>query len=571
MNETLNIAILSNCTTDYIAKALTQACSSYHISADVYNCPYKQYNQEIFNRESNLYKSNPGLTILFLDGKILFPEWYEVSTLMSSEESKREYVRAVLDSVKALAEEIHKNAATKIIINNFKTSYYSPLGILDNKYFPGLRDMISLLNLQLAQWAADKDYLYIFDYCAFTAHYGDVQLEDTKMFYMVKTALSLKNTIDLAKEYMRYILPLTFRTKKCLVLDLDNTLWGGIAGEDGISGIKLDITDSGRSFYDFQKEILNLYYKGVILAINSKNNIEDVTKIFEEHPHMVLKKKYFSAMKINWQDKAKNMTEIAEELNIGTDSIVFFDDSIVERELVKSLLPEITVVDVPADTSKYAETLRNMIEFEQMRLTDEDLNRNAMYESNKKRDESQKKFNNVDDYLKSLQTKVILDCSNDFNIPRIAQLTQKTNQFNMTTKRYTLQDITSMHQAADSIVVSCQVTDIYGDNGITGVCIIKLEGDSAFIDTFLLSCRVLGRNVEYALLNEIVSMLRVKGVKNVYAQYKKTEKNKANADFYSKAGFSVYSANDSGTDYVLDESKQLKIIEQIEIINKGDF
>ena len=164
------------------------------------------------------------------------------------------------------------------------------------------------------------------------------------MLYMTQTTVSLKYTNKLARDYMRYILPLKFKTKKCLVLDLDNTLWGGIAGEDGLSGVKLDITDSGRSFYDFQNEILNLYYKGFILAVNSKNNVEDAMSIIETHPHMILKKENFSVMKINWQDKATNMLEIAEELNIGLDSLVFFDDSIVERELVKALLPEVTVL-----------------------------------------------------------------------------------------------------------------------------------------------------------------------------------------------------------------------------------
>ncbi|SHH59314.1 HAD-superfamily phosphatase, subfamily IIIC/FkbH-like domain-containing protein [Sporobacter termitidis DSM 10068] len=571
MDDSINIAILGNCTTDYITKALVQACGNYHIAAEIYNCPYRQYNQEIINPGSGFYKSAPELTILFLEGKNLFPEWFEFKTIMNSREQKLSSVQSILESLISLAEEIHKNSGTKILVNNFKIPHFSPLGILDNKYFPGLRDMISLLNYQLSEWAADKDYVYIFDYHAFSAYYGEANLEDAKMLYMTKTTISLKYTTALAREYMKYILPLKYRAKKCLVLDLDNTLWGGIAGEDGISGVKLDITDSGRSFYDFQKEILNLYYKGVILAINSKNNVEDAMNIIENHPHMLLKKEYFSVMKINWQDKAKNLTEIAEELNISTDSIIFFDDSIVERELVKSLLPEVMVVDVPVDTSKYSDTIRNLIEFEYLKLTAEDLSRNVMYTANKKRDEAQKKFSTVEEYLNSLQTKVILEFSNDFTIPRIAQLTQKTNQFNLTTKRYTQEEITRFHQSPDYIVASVQVTDIYGDNGITGVCIVKLEGDSAFIDTFLLSCRIMGRDVEFAFLSKVVELLRAQGVKTVDALYRKTERNQTTADFYMKAGFSVVSANESETSYRLDESAQPGGIEQIETIVKGEI
>ncbi len=570
MQESINIAVLGNCTTEYIAKALTHVCSDYQLSANVFNCPYRQYNQEIFNQESEFYQSKPELTILFLEGCILFPEWYEAETIMGGREEKFSDIQAVLDLLISLVEEIHKNSSTKIILNNFKLPHFSPLGILDHKNFPGLRDMISRLNYQLSQWSADKEYLYIFEYCAFGSHYGAVNLEDTKMFYMAKTTVSLKYTAELAKEYMRYILPLKFKTKKCLVVDLDNTLWGGIAGEDGLSGIKLDITDTGRSFYDFQKELLNLYDKGIILAINSKNNVEDAMNIIENHPRMVLKKKHFSAMKINWQDKVKNMIEIAEELNIGTDSIVFFDDNIVEREFVKSMLPEVTVVDVPNDTSKYSDAIRKLVEFEHLKLTEEDLTRNAMYENNKKRTAAQTKFNNLEDYLKSIQTKVILEFSNDFNMPRIAQLTQKTNQFNMTTKRYTQQDITKFHHSSDYIVMSCQVTDIYGDNGIAGVCIAKREGECAYIDTFLLSCRVMGRNVEYAFLNRMIELLRERGTKTIYAYYRRTEKNKANMEFYSKAGLSVYETNENETIYCLDETKQLKQIEQIETVIRGE-
>lgn len=570
MGASINIALLGNCTTDYIAKALTQSCADYNISANVYNCPFRQYNQEIFNKESGFYTSKPELTILFLEGMILFPQWYEVGSVMNSADKKHSFIKAVFDSLISLVEEIHASSDSVIIMNNFKMPHFSPLGILDNKYFPGLKDMISLLNLELAQWASDKDYLYIFDYCAFTTHYGNENLYDPKMFYITNTTIALPYTVKLAKEYLRYILPLRFMSKKCLVLDLDNTLWGGVAGEDGISGIKLDITGTGRSFYDFQKQILNLYYKGIILAINSKNNLEDAMTIIEKHPHMVLNKEHFSAIKINWDDKVKNLIAISKELNIGIDSIVFFDDSVIERELVKSMLPEVTVIDVPADTSKYSEAIRNIIEFEYIKLTDEDLSRNSMYSNNKERNGAQQKFSNVEDYLKSLKTKVILEYSNEFSIPRIAQLTQKTNQFNMTTKRYTQEDIESFHNSQDYVVISIKVKDIYGDNGLTGVCIVKIDGNCARIDTFLLSCRVLGRNVEFAFLNKIISLLQRKGIDTVYASYLMTEKNKVNENFYLRAGFSTQESNANEFVYYMDGNNLLNNIEYIAVIAEGD-
>jgi FkbH-like protein len=204
--------------------------------------------------------------------------------------------------------------------------------------------------------------------------------------------------------------------------------------------------------------------------------------------------------------------------------MVFFDDSVYERELVRSLLPEVTVVEVPADAGRYPDTIRNLVEFEQLRLPGEDLGRNGMYAGNRRRNEARKKFGSAEEFIKSLDIKVILEASNDFTIPRIAQLTQKTNQFNLTTRRYTQEDITALHHSENHLVLSARVTDIYGDNGITGVCIATLEGDEAYIDTFLLSCRVMGRNVEYAFLSKVVDLLRSRGVKTIRARYVRTQR-----------------------------------------------
>lgn len=570
MNNTIRIAILSNFTSDYLAKALENACNAYQIKAQVYNCPYQQYTQEVFNPESAMYRTDPSLTILMLEGKRLFQEWFDMRTLMENREQKQSYVEAVQASILSLICEIRKNSCTRIILNNFSTPYYSPLGILDNKYFPGLRDMISLLNYRLSDWAAEQDDVFIYDYNAFSAYHGEANLEDAKLHYMTKSVLSLKGTTALAREYMRYILPMTYKTKKCLVLDLDNTLWGGVIAEDGISGIKLDLADSGRSFYDFQEVILKLHQRGVLLAVNSKNNLQDAMDVFENHPHMLLRKDFFSVMKINWQDKATNMLEIATELNIGLDSIVFFDDNKVERELVKSILPEVMVVDVPTDTSKYCDTLRNLIEFEQLKLTAEDLNRNAMYAAERRRGDAQREFCSVEEYLKSLGTHVFLEFSNDFTIPRIAQLTQKTNQFNLTTKRYTLENIRHFHQSQNHIVWTIRVTDIYGDNGIAGVCIVQISDESADIDTFLLSCRVMGRHVEHAFMIKVIEILRANGIKTVRAFYRKTEKNKAAADFLKEAGFAVTEENEYEVAYRLDEATHISGYDYIETYLEGE-
>ena len=571
MDKSVNIAILGNCTTDFLTQALKNECKKHSISARVYNCPYNQYNQEILNKESEFYRSKPELSILFLEGKLLFPEWYEFNSLIEGSKNKISLIDSVFDSLTLILENIHSNNNTNIIINNFKIPYYSPLGILDGNYFPGLKDMVAMLNLKLDEWSADKDYIYIFDYSGLSAQFGNAKAEDPKMYYIAKNTMSFQFMNVLAREYMRYILPLKFMSKKCLVLDLDNTLWGGLAGEDGMSGISLDISGKGKSFYDFQKEIINLYNKGIILAVNSKNNVEDAMSIINNHPHMLLREHHFSSLKINWNDKFSNIKEISKDLNISTDSMVFFDDSPVERELIKSMLPEVKVVEVPADTSRYADTLKNIVEFEFLKITDEDIKRNLMYKGNQKRIELRQQFKNIDDYLASLKIKVVIEYANKFSIPRIAQLTQKTNQFNMTTKRYSQTDIENMVKSENYFVLSCQVLDKFGDNGISGVCIIKMENTCAYFDTFLLSCRVLGRNVEYAYIHKIISLLRGKSIDHIYALFIRTEKNKANEKFYAQAGFTKSLSDEKEIIYSLESINELKNIKYIEMImNEGE-
>ncbi|ADY55860.1 FkbH like protein [Syntrophobotulus glycolicus DSM 8271] len=565
MRQTLHIALLSNCTTEYIAIAMKEEYSNNQLASEILNMPYNQYNAEISDPNSNLYRFNPEIIFFCLEGRLLFEEWYRSPVLKSSEELKTSVIQETFESLKTTLETVLTNSKATIIFNNFPVPYYSPLGILDNKAKPGLKDMISILNSKLEEWARDRERLYIFDYHGLCSQYGYDRAKDERMYYLTMSPVSIPFARVLAREYLRYVLPIKNKNRKCLVLDLDNTLWGGIAGEDGLSGITLDISGAGRSFYDFQQELINLYEKGVILAINSKNNLKDAMEIIEDHPHMLLKKNFFAVMKINWKDKSENMLEIARELNIGLDSLVFFDDNPVERELITKLLPQVKVVNVPKDTSKYVDTLRKLADFEVLNLTEDDRKRNEMYLANKRRDEEEHLFHSKEDFLASLQSKLILETANQFNLPRIAQLIGKTNQFNMTTHRYPQDHVKSMSVSADHMVFCASVTDKFGDNGIVGVCLIKLSGDIAQIDTFLLSCRVLSRNIEYCFLSSILAILQSKGIKKVFAYYIETPKNEANKHFYPSAGFQKLSQEGSKTVYLMSEPFTLKSFDYVEI------
>ncbi len=306
----------------------------------------------------------------------------------------------------------------------------------------------------------------------------------------------------LAYDFMGYVKPMLSLNRKCIVLDLDDTLWGGIVGEDGFDGIKLDQTSIGSAYVEFQKYLLSLWQHGVILAINSKNNFEDAIKVIKEHPEMVLREENFASMQINWNDKAQNLKTISKNLNIGLDSIVYFDDDPINQERIKQELPEVLTVKLPTDPSEYVNILKRLNDFNVLQQTEEDLNRGKMYTQQLQRKELEKSVTNLDDFLKQLDIKVVIKEANQFTIPRISQLTLKTNQFNLTTKRYQEEDIIKYCGNPNMKVGCAQIEDKFGDNGITNAFIIEKNPDVWVIDTFLLSCRVIGRGVEDAIISQ---------------------------------------------------------------------
>jgi FkbH-like protein len=320
-------------------------------------------------------------------------------------------------------------------------------------------------------------------------------------------------------------------------LDLDNTLWGGIVGEDGFEGIKLGDDPIGRAYVEFQRHLLALNQRGIILAINSKNNFDDAIEVIRNHPNMILKEDNFACFRINWNDKMVNIKEIAEELNIGLDSIVFFDDDPINRDYMRSTLPQVLTVEL-SDSSSYSETLKSMNDFQVLKITNEDIKRSKMYLDQRKRTELQNQVGNLQDFLKQLNISVKIKKADEYTIPRISQLTLKTNQFNLTTRRYQEEDIRKFVNEKNKIVECAQIQDKFGDNGITCVYIVNKENQHEWlIDSFLLSCRVMGRGVEEALLGQIIKRAKTEGITKVKAEYIKTKKNKPTENFLSDFGF----------------------------------
>jgi FkbH-like protein len=322
--------------------------------------------------------------------------------------------------------------------------------------------------------------------------------------------------------------------KKCIVLDLDNTLWGGIVGEDGFDGIKLSLSGPGASFVAFQQAILDLHNKGVILAINSRNNYEDAMKVIKDHPNMILRENNFAAARINWNDKVSNLKELAKEINIGLDSMVFLDDDLVNRAQVKAILPEVETPEMPSDPKDYVKFLVALPYFDLAALTDEDKMRGNLYVTERLRRESEKSFSDQQEFFKSLGLELQIFTNDSSQLSRLSQLTGKTNQFNFNKHELSEKDIANFINNKDYRVFYGRLTDCFGDYGIISFAIVK-RGDKLWqIEQFLMSCRAIGRGVEEAFLAAIAKTAKDNQAKKLSITFVQTEKNKPAKDFLEK-------------------------------------
>ena len=532
----IRIAILGSFTLNGLEETIRVKCAEKKIQCTTYVSGYNQYSQEIYDEKSQLYKFSPDITFLIIDSRDvlggLFLNPYSVSV-----KERKTFPTDKSDEIINLAQTFVNKSKSKLILSNFNIPSYSPIGINETREEYGLHDMIVDLNRIVKSTMSDKSEIYIYDLNSFITKFGESNVFDYKQYFYGDVRISLDYIPYLAEELMGYVKAVLGLNKKCIVLDLDNTLWGGIVGEDGFEGIKLGDDPVGRAYAEFQHNLLALNQRGILLAINSKNNFDDAMQIIKEHPNMVLKEDNFTCIRINWNDKAVNMKEISDELNIGLDSMVFFDDDPVNREYVKSNLPEIQTVEI-SDPSNSSKILKSMNDFQVLKITDEDTTRNKMYLEQRKRTELKTQVGDLQDFLKQLGISVKIKNADNFTIPRISQLTLKTNQFNLTTRRYQEEDIKKFLQDKDKIVECAHVQDKFGDNGITGVYVINKDNKQEWtIDTFLLSCRVIGRGVEDGMLYQIIEKARKEGVSKVRGEYIKTKKNKPAENFFPNFGF----------------------------------
>jgi FkbH-like protein len=381
-----------------------------------------------------------------------------------------------------------------------------------------------------------------------------VRWHDEHKWLTVRLPIKADCLMYLAQEWLRFIHPLAGKVCKALVMDLDNTLWGGVIGEDGLAGIQVGLDYPGAAYAAVQRVILDLYQRGIILAVCSKNNPADAMEALEHHPEMLLRPHHFASMRINWQDKAQNLREIAAELNIGIEALAFLDDNPAERHWVRSELPEVTVIDLPNDPMDYSQALRDAPVFERLSLSAEDRERGRYYAEQRQRTELESSAVSLEDFYRSLQMEVEIASVTPQTLNRTAQLTQKTNQFNLTTRRYTEQQLTEMTASPEWQVRSLRVRDRFGDNGLVGVAITHCIGEVCEIDTLLLSCRVIGRTVETALLANLAQEARNQGMLSLQGWYLPTKKNVPAKDVYRSHGFKLIKEVDQDTLWEFDLS-----------------
>ncbi len=526
----MNLHVLSNINFDpFKNEFLSSKIKNISLSG------FNQYMYELIDPNSNLNKNFFDLVFFHLDGDELFNFSIENKEFIYNEGPSTQFI----ESLKIFS---INNPKTNIIVSGISISSlttYNHLNSFTNFSFSEIQFSI---NKKIINLSKDHLNLHYFDFPALVSKFGQSKLIDYKYWYLGRIKYSTFGTKVISKYFNSLTNSVFGLTKKVLVLDLDNTLWGGVIGEDGIDGIRLSEDGIGKVYRDFQEEILRLKSLGIILAISSKNNEADAKEAFDNHNMMLLKFDDFAVKKINWNNKSDNIRDIAKELNIGLDSIVFIDDNPVEREFVKESIPELSVPVFPLEIFMLKDWFINDVVYEyfpKISLTDEDIDKTNQYERNVKRVEQKSTFLNINDYINTLDIKIKINLNDKNNISRISQLTQKTNQFNLSTKRYSESEIENFMNDNTKFVFSTVYEDKFGNEGVVSVLIAELTSQTSIcIDTFLMSCRVIGRNVEKTILKKTIDVLLKKHrIDTVNMIFNPTKKNILAQEFYKKCGF----------------------------------
>ena len=530
-----NIAIISNINMDPIGRLLDKEYS------EVYLAGFNQYIPELIDDKSIINTKPFDIVFLHLDGSEYLKAYF------SKRKSKVEIKKSIKDDLRVIFQAItnytRKNDKTLFVINTIIIEPFFPHTYLENNPSYSFLFINNYVNDEIKNFAIKIKNLAILEWERIVTAYGYENLYDEIFYYLGRIKHTGFGLSKMHEELNRLITAYEGKIKKVIVLDLDNTLWGGIIGEDGIDGIVLSEDGLGKGYRDFQKTLSLIKNYGIVLAICSKNNFDDVKDCFENHPMMALKMDDFVSIKINWNDKVTNIREISSELNLGMDSFVFIDDNPSEREIVMENEPDVETPDFPADPAYLNKWFIDKVMynyFPRFSITNEDKSKTKQYLANIKRKNVSDKLD-IQSYINNLKIKLKLYMDDSRFLERTAQLTQKTNQFNMTTKRYTRKNIQSFIESKDYNVFNLEYIDRFNNEGIVGSSIVEIDGSKAKIDTFLMSCRVIGRSSEFKFLDKIIKFLQKnrEEVNIVYAEFFPTKRNIVAKNFYTSYGIEL--------------------------------
>ena len=537
--KVIRIALLADCATQHLATIMRAIAARNGVQAELYEGNYDGVDLEILDPNSALYAFAPQYVVILLSSEKLKARLYASG-------DRRTFADETVGRLENLWGAFRAHSQATIIQSTFVLPSERAFGNYELKVADSVGSIFTEINYRLAVKARETKNVLLNDVDFLAAAIGRAQWLDARMWNMAKTPCRLEHVPLLAQSLLDTMFAASGLIVKCVVLDLDNTLWGGVIGDDGLEGIALGEFDEGEAFVGFQKFIRELKRRGIILAVVSKNEHANAVLPFREHPHMALKEEDISVFVANWDNKADNIRLIQKTLNIGFDSLVFLDDNPFERNIVREFLPEVVVPELPEDPSLYLQSLADLNLFETASFSEADLQRADQYREEAQRELTKTHFTDINDYLTSLAMEIRLERFNAFNLPRIAQLIQRSNQFNLMTRRYGEAACEAMMKDPSLAPLTLRLADKFGDYGLISVVILKHAGDDLEIDEYLMSCRVLQRGVESFAMNNIFSYAARLGAKRVIGQYIPTAKNDMVKGFFKSFGFEKVADGDGG-------------------------
>ena len=539
------IAILSDAASQQFVPVLRALFQENGINVEIFEGSFDAIELEVFDPESRLYRCRPETIILALCTQALRSRYFH--------DPDDDVVKRSMERIQQIWTALRSHTAAQVIQFNYAIPYERFFGNYEVQVPSSLHAVATQLNRNMADAAARNTNIAICDVDSISSNVGRAEWFDDRLWNMTKAFCRLDYLPLICQSVVEIVMTAMGRITKCVVLDLDNTLWGGTVGDQGHLGIDIGAHGDGEAFFHFQHYLLSLRKRGIILAVCSKNDFANALRPFGENPDMVLKRDDIAVFVANWENKADNIRRIRDRLNIGLDSMAFLDDNPFERNLVRQFLPEVIVPELPEDPAEYVRFLSGLNLFETTSYSSADARRADQYKEEAERSELRESISDIGEYLQSLDMRIRISRFDSDNLARISQLMQRSNQFNLTTRRLNEENCRQMMSDSENCVpLYASLTDRFGDHGLISVVVLQIDADTLYITDWLMSCRVLARGVEESLMNYVINTGRQRAIKKVCAEYIPTAKNAMVKEFFVRFGFEQTSNDNGRTTWAID-------------------